>query len=402
MKSFILGFLLIISYQAHTQGINNIDSIAGLPDTISRQFFSISDHDSIPEAKKIKNLDFLKNRFLNVDYFDILNSAIEEINGFGDNAYILYAKIQNNGRLKRITNLNKMIYSKVIEISYNPFVDTLKFDFDSLSVGGGVRIYGNQSLKIIDFTYNKLHIDSFINFAYKEYYFGFKIYNNDSLKEIKIKTKNRIITHFDAQNNPMLTSVYINKLNFDYKSIFNKWDMMNWYLDNIKCSSSLILKFNPKLNFFGGFGADSFTMSYCNIQKNPSLTNLCILKNYLNNFKLTDIDMNKYYLIDSNGVGARSIAEIKSNKCDTSLNALYIIPNGFSLYPNPVIDFVTIKSNGIRINRCNCLLFDYLGKQYPIYWKDGNIDMREIISGVYFLKLKVSEFENQNFKIIKQ
>ena len=401
MKSIVLSFFVFFIIQMNAQ-YNNIDSTVLLPDTIYGTSFSISDHDTIPEAKKIKNLDFLKSRVLNVLYFNIINSAIEEINGFGDNAYMLYAKIQNNGRLKKITNLNKMTYSKSFEISYNPFVDTLKLDFDSLSVGGGVRIYGNQSLKIIDFTYNKLHLDSFINFAYKEYYFGFKIYNNDSLNDIKIKTKNRIITGFVTQNNPMLTSIYINKLNYDYKKIFNKNDMMSWYLDFLKCSSSFTLYNNPKLIFFGGFGADSFTMSYCNIQKNSSLNNLCILKNYLNNFKLTDIDMNKYFLIDSNAAGASSIKEIKSINCDSSLNALNIIPKDFSPFPNPVIDFLTIQSNRIKLINENCFLFDFLGKEYPLKWKEGNIDMRDNQSGIYFLKLKVSEFEFQNFKIIKQ
>ena len=128
MKSIVLNFFVFFIIQMNAQ-YNNIDSIAGLPDTINEVFFSISDHDSIPEAKKIKNLDFLKNKLVIVSYFNIINSAIEEIKGFGDNVYMLYAKIQNNGRLKRITNLNKMIYSKVIEISYNPFVDTLN-DFE--------------------------------------------------------------------------------------------------------------------------------------------------------------------------------------------------------------------------------------------------------------------------------
>ena len=69
------------------------------------------------------------------------------------------------------------------------------------------------------------------------------------------------------------------------------------------------------------------------------------------------------------------------------------------IYPNPFSDFVSIDTNGYEYDP---LLYTITGKQVEISYNSyGNIDTKELASGVYVLILNMGNFE-KSFKIVKE
>lgn len=390
MKKLFLCLSILCSSFGKAQDfllLNNIDSTLNLPDTISAYYITVNDADSIPENKKIRNLDFLKHKTIFCNRFRITNSLVSEINSLGNGSGIYNLLIQNNGQLKKISNLSKTNQITYMEISYNYQLDTITTNFDSLYFAAYYGFYGNQSLKFIDLNFDKLKIDTFIanGSPTLQRNFTLKFYNNDSLEKINIKTKNRVMTILDVQGNPLLKSVDINKLMYDDSSQLKQYEFDYWFLETKRTSTNIFLINNASLTHFGGFEKDSFTLCSSRILKNPKLKDLCILKNYFNAFNVKDVDPKKVFLIDSNGIGASSLEEIRTKSCDSVNTSIFSLEPSRLIYPNPATDFIFIKGNGSENTISDIQIIDGLGKKYPSAVSQRGIDIRHLLPGYYYI-----------------
>lgn len=386
---FLCLFILCFSF-GKAQGyllLNNIDSTLNLPDTISSYVIIINDADSIPENKKIRNLDFLKNKVVRCSYFRITNSLLTEISEIGNGSGIYSLLIQNNGYLKKVTDLKTITRIAYLEISYNFQLDTIRLQLDSLYFVAQYDFYGNQSLKSLDLNFNKISSLTLLSDGpgREQYNFGLKIYNHDSLEAIKIKTKNRVVTILDIQGNQKLKSIDINKLKYDDSLRLRQYEFDYWFLETKRTSTNIFLINNASLTHFGGFEKDSFTLCSSRILKNPKLKDLCILKNYFNAFNIKDVDPKKVFLIDSNGIGASSLEEIKTKSCDSVNTSIFSLESSLIIYPNPAKDFIHIKGDGSDNATSDIQIIDGLGKKYPSAVSQRGIDIRHLLPGYYYI-----------------
>jgi hypothetical protein len=88
----------------------------------------------------------------------------------------------------------------------------------------------------------------------------------------------------------------------------------------------------------------------------------------------------------------------------TAADVLRNVNLSYSVYPNPTTDYLTLKIDGINIEKYNAALFDIKGKQlFTIKLEDNetNIPMQNYTPTIYFLKVTYNNKEVKTFKIIK-
>jgi hypothetical protein len=76
--------------------------------------------------------------------------------------------------------------------------------------------------------------------------------------------------------------------------------------------------------------------------------------------------------------------------------------NNFKVYPNPAKDRIYVKSTA-NLSGLSYSISDQIGRPVlngVLYSNDASIDSNQLAQGVYFLK--INQFENQVFKIIKR
>jgi hypothetical protein len=107
--------------------------------------------------------------------------------------------------------------------------------------------------------------------------------------------------------------------------------------------------------------------------------------------------------------GARN-SFLNSMACDSSLAEGSPLPDiilppetGISVYPNPVIDILNIKSQGIELAGQVAEIISIEGKKLGRYILSSNnesIDLGKLPGGVYLLKIGIGK-ERRIFKIVK-
>jgi hypothetical protein len=74
--------------------------------------------------------------------------------------------------------------------------------------------------------------------------------------------------------------------------------------------------------------------------------------------------------------------------------------NNFSLYPNPTNGYIYLHSEE---NIANIILFDMVGqKRFQRKIKNGFIDLTNLSSGIYLLRVEFSNGKTQTTKVIKE
>ena len=111
-------------------------------------------------------------------------------------------------------------------------------------------------------------------------------------------------------------------------------------------------------------------------------------------------DLTLYYAVNLADGNANSTNDyVESGSADIPVDAAFKI-NEFSdaelmIYPNPAIDFLTVKSEKYRFEKAS--ITDMSGKTYPVNIVDNRIDVRFLPAGNYFLHL-----QNEQVKGTKQ
>lgn len=85
-------------------------------------------------------------------------------------------------------------------------------------------------------------------------------------------------------------------------------------------------------------------------------------------------------------------------------NELIEIELGFSVYPNPATDFLTLKISKYNSEKYEYRLFNITGsllQKDKVVTHETQINMQEMRSGTYFLKVISCNKEVKSFKIIK-
>jgi hypothetical protein len=74
---------------------------------------------------------------------------------------------------------------------------------------------------------------------------------------------------------------------------------------------------------------------------------------------------------------------------------------GLNIYPNPSNDHLNIETNGNQ-NIKSIALLDIDGKQIYIKMISNKFDIKELSSGIYFIKVHFESGEKETFKVIKE
>ena len=111
---------------------------------------------------------------------------------------------------------------------------------------------------------------------------------------------------------------------------------------------------------------------------------------------VTYFNENDYYLsAEKNAFGKASLYSINAKTLSVGIHEL----SSESIYPNPVIDFLTINS---QVDLEKVEIYDYLGKKVlEDYSNDKTIEVQHLNSGVYVLKL-YSQRGSTSLKFIKE
>jgi hypothetical protein len=89
----------------------------------------------------------------------------------------------------------------------------------------------------------------------------------------------------------------------------------------------------------------------------------------------------------------------------TSIEQAKSISLQCSAYPNPTIDFLTLKVENFQLSTLNFQLFDIRGKllvSKKVENSETTIAMSNFVSATYFLKVTQANKEIKTFKIIKK
>jgi len=87
--------------------------------------------------------------------------------------------------------------------------------------------------------------------------------------------------------------------------------------------------------------------------------------------------------------------------CTLGNNDLYE-ENSIAIYPNPVIDIVTIKTNNSQLNIKTIEVFDLLGKKVVEQLNSNYISLKKLAKGTYFIKIETDLQKTVIKRIIKQ
>ena len=83
-------------------------------------------------------------------------------------------------------------------------------------------------------------------------------------------------------------------------------------------------------------------------------------------------------------------------------NELNLEEEEIKIFPNPVKDILNIKMEYESIEIVEFELFDVSGKRQQMIAKNQSIDLSEVSTGLYFLKVNLSNVMLATKKIIKQ
>jgi Concanavalin A-like lectin/glucanases superfamily/Secretion system C-terminal sorting domain len=129
------------------------------------------------------------------------------------------------------------------------------------------------------------------------------------------------------------------------------------------------------------------TVAYAN-SPNPDLTNSEPLT--IGNYNMGDNGDHFYFLgsIDEVRVYNRLLSndekEILCNNVQTGTNAITDTKT-INIYPNPAKTLISIEADGINLNRIE--IFDISGLKLKMYKQNNRIDISDIKSGIYLIKL---------------
>ncbi len=118
-----------------------------------------------------------------------------------------------------------------------------------------------------------------------------------------------------------------------------------------------------------------------------------------NNSNLTCIQIDNGFTPPTNGSWIKDIATSYSDNCAALNSTVFADASSFILYPNPVKDIITIQFDA-EIE--NVELYNYSGQKTKIVVRDNRINMSNLASGLYILKVKTTTGIEVKKRIIKE
>ncbi len=106
----------------------------------------------------------------------------------------------------------------------------------------------------------------------------------------------------------------------------------------------------------------------------------------------------------TNGSSAQGVQQPYEISAITAIEAAKDISLIFSVYPNPTIDFLTLKVDNYGLVNLSYWLYGVSGnliETKKIIASETQINLANLVSGTYFLKIATGNKEVKTFKIIK-
>jgi len=202
--------------------------------------------------------------------------------------------------------------------------------------------------------------------------------NNLALEGLDCSSNN--LYFLDLSNNVELKFLDCLNNNLGYLDLSNHTNLMF-----LECSYNLLTYLNVKNGNNQNFLQDEDTFEYLFFaEDNPNLTCIEVDNATWSTQNWTNIDQQTTF----------------SENCDVSVNNFASATN-FTLFPNPISDFLTIKSETNTIE--NIKIYDIKGVllyEKQIKATEINLDLSLLKTGIYFVKIK-NEFGEIMQKIIK-
>ncbi len=95
---------------------------------------------------------------------------------------------------------------------------------------------------------------------------------------------------------------------------------------------------------------------------------------------------------------------LQSNLKITAIEEIPGIDFSLNVFPNPVVDYLTLKTNHNQVNKLRYLLYDSRGrllKQSDVLSEETKIPMHTYVPASYYLKIVEDKTQLKTFKIVK-
>lgn len=305
----------------------------------------------------------------NRNIFIVNNSNLNSVVGLNFHNSIGSIDISNNPNLNDISNLNSLTsINGTFNIQDNDLLVDLSGFSNVTTITGGIGIGNNQNLTSL----NGLNQLSTIGWS-------IIIGNNPQLNNIDaLSNLSYIPRALTISNNSSLTNIdgliNVTAINtgFTPPSTIGLNLTQNNALTNL---DGLI-----NLNVLGG---------NTRIRDNNSLLDFCGIQTYVTNYS-------NVFEVTGNGYNPTQ-QDVINNNCST-LSIESFQNNQVQIYPNPTTDFINIKTND-PITKVE--LYSLQGQKVNASFSNNTVDVQDIASGVYFLKIKTTKGELVK-KIIKE
>lgn len=190
-----------------------------------------------------------------------------------------------------------------------------------------------------------------------------------------------------AFNKPINTwnTTSVKDMGVMFKDAYNyNQNMSNWNLNNLTSATDMFLNSGLGCTNYSsiliGWAANPNTPNYINLGNVSPLSYNSQAINSRNNL------ISKNWLITGDSLGNCQLSVNESNKKD------------LEIYPNPAKDFLFIeKENDFQ----EFIIYDYSGKLIQKKYFDKKIDIRNLLPGIYYLKLISNSKKDYIHKFIK-
>lgn len=195
------------------------------------------------------------------------------------------------------------------------------------------------------------------------------VFNIDEVGGVNGQVNNTIVCERDENNNPSTNNV----MSANYTDTLAR--CMQLYSN---LSTVISYAYSSDYMPFQGAGKIITGLYEDNVSPNPHTVNDV----YAN------LDLNFVYEVAKGSIGA-SLYYAVATDTSTSINEL--VQKDFVLYPNPVSDFITIKSNSQKDISGHLKITNLLGEivlENNSYSSTNPIDVRHFTSGIYYLEIE--------------
>jgi hypothetical protein len=354
----INGVLLIIGNDSLINiGFSELTSIINI---------SIRDNELLPNLVGFENINPI-NRNIQIEN----NQNLVSLQGLNFHSSIGSLRIVNNLSLSDLNNLQSVS-----------------------NVNGNLNILNNDSIIDLSFFNNLTTISNL---------FSFSISNNQNLTSLSgldqltsvgwsiIIADNPVLTNIDALSNlsyiPRALTISNNPSLINIDGLFNVTAINTGF--SPPSTIGLNLTQNNSLTNLDGLTNLNILGGNTRIIDNNILLDFCGIQTYVDNYS-------NVFEVTGNGYNPTQ-QDIINNNCSTLSVEVFEI-NQIKIYPNPTTDFIKIETNGF-VRRAE--LFNLQGQKVNTSFSNNKVDVQNIASGVYFLKLQTNKGEVTK-KVVKK